>query len=260
MLLLLLLALFLFPIAVYCTVLGLMNRRSQPLMVSGAWDFVGVLVATSGFLLFVGPAMLSGTFRQSLRELPFSRDSPSLAAAVEETWAAWWVAWILYYVFVLGGAALLVWLRRRTTVIYNVDPPTLETALARTAQRLGLAMHRLGNRVFLAARQPVPTTGSTEVSAELLPPLAQPPRWPSEQVVMDVEAFSMLSNVSLHWRSGSPEARADLKRELERSLAEVVTPDSAVGAWLLTIAAFLYLVILMLTAVFVMGIMMTARP
>ena len=71
MLLLLLLALFLFPIALYCTVLGMINRRAQPLMVSGAWDFVGVLLATSGFLLFVGPAMLSGTFRQGLRELPF---------------------------------------------------------------------------------------------------------------------------------------------------------------------------------------------
>ncbi len=60
------LALFLFPLAVYCSVLGLVNRRLQPLMISGVWDFVGVLCATSGFLLFVGPYLLSGLFRQSL--------------------------------------------------------------------------------------------------------------------------------------------------------------------------------------------------
>ena len=51
-----------------------------------------------------------------------------------------------------------------------------------------------------------------------------------------------------------------MERELEKGLTEVVTPDSAVGAWLLTIAAFLFLVILMLTAVFVMTLMLTTRP
>ena len=41
---------FLFPLAVYCLVLGLINRRRQPLMVSAGWDFAGLLFAASGFL------------------------------------------------------------------------------------------------------------------------------------------------------------------------------------------------------------------
>ena len=128
----------------------------------------------------------------------------------------------------------------------------------RTAQRLGMELHRLGNRLFLGVSQPVGMLGATDVSAQPLPP--RPARLLSEQMVVDVEAFSLLSNVSLHWRSASPEARADVERELEKALTEVVTPDSAVGAWLLTIAAFLFLVILMLTAVFVMTLMLTTRP
>jgi hypothetical protein len=262
---LLLLALFLFPIAIYCTVLGMINRRTQPLMVSGSWDFVGVLLATSGFLLFVGPALLSGTFRQSLRDLPFQRDGASLGGAISEMWAAWWVAWLLYYLVVLGGAALLVWTRRDTTVIYNIDPQTFEMVLSRTADRLGLDMERRGHRLYFSAGpgpRSLESSLANQVTADpkLLTP-APPPlvRLPSAPVIVDVESFTMLSNVSLHWRSCSPEARADLERELGTALSEVLTADNPAGTWLLGIAAFLFLLIMLLTAVFVVAVMTVPR-
>ena len=51
---------FLFPLTIYLFVLGLINRRRGPLLVSGPWDFAGVLFAASGFLLVVGPSILAG--------------------------------------------------------------------------------------------------------------------------------------------------------------------------------------------------------
>ena len=51
---------FLFPLAVYCLILGLINRRRHPLMVSAAWDFAGLLFAASGFLAFGLPGILNG--------------------------------------------------------------------------------------------------------------------------------------------------------------------------------------------------------
>jgi hypothetical protein len=267
-LLLLLLALFLFPVAVYCSILGIINRRLQPLMVSGTWDFLGVLLATSGFLLFVGPALLSGTFRQNLRELPFSRDSAGIGAAVAEIWAAWWVTWLLYYLCVLGGAAALVWARRGTTVIYNVDAATFDTVVLQAARRLGVEVNRLGNRLFLGVTgTPAPlATANHEAATEVMArsPLQTPDPVPirilAEQVVVDVEVFATLRNVSLYWKNASPEARADLERELGRGLAEVITLDNPVGGWLLGVAGLLFLTIMMLTAFFVMGTIMTARP
>ena len=42
--------------------------------------------------------------------------------------------------------------------------------------------------------------------------------------------------------------------------SEAMTPENAAGSWLLGISAFLFLAIMMLTAVFIMGtIMMTRR-
>jgi hypothetical protein len=251
-LLLLLLALFLFPVAVYCAILGMINRRPQPLVVSGAWDFLGVLLATSGFLLFVGPAMLSGAFHQSLHDLPLHRESGGLASAVEEIWAAWWVLWVLYYLFVVGGAAFLMWTRRNTTVIYNVEPQPLEAALGRAAQNLGMTMERRGNRAYVG-------NGARD-DGQLAADRATLPSSPTGQVlIIDVEPFPLLSNVSLHWHSVAPGPRADLERELRKALAEVFTLENAAGSWLLGIAAFLFLFIMVLTGIFVALLMMLAR-
>lgn len=265
-LLLLLLALFVFPIAVYCTVLGMINRRPRALMVSGRWDFLAVLLATSGFLLFLGPALLSGTFRDSLQELPFQRGAGNMAEAVASVWASWWVAWLLYYGFVLGGATYLVWARRDTTVIYNIDPDTLDHVLARLAERLGLRASRLGNRLFLGISDvPMPLSGVAAEKSEQITAnprsVLQPgrPLGDQMQVTIDVEPFEKLSNAALHWRSASPTARATLERELRQVLAEVAVPETAVSSWLLGISTLLFLIIMMLTAVFVLGAFIARR-
>jgi hypothetical protein len=285
-LLLLLFALFIFPVAVYCTILGMINRRTRPLLVSGTWDFFGILLATSLFLLFLGPVLvLSGAFRENLNDMPFHRGFGTLAEATANLLVDWWLAWLSYYVLVLGGAVYLLWLRRNTTVIYNVEQRTVETALARLVERLGLNASRLGNRVFLGINAaPVPLTAAANASTHVTanPPLAgeerlsrplrdlghlagasesraRPPGLVDEQVTIDVEPFEMLSNVTLHWRSASPTARATLVRELRLELAEIPTPENVAGTWFLGIATLLFLVILMLTTVFVLALLFARR-
>jgi hypothetical protein len=244
----------------------MINRRMQPLMVAGTWDFLGVLLATSGFLLFVGPAFLSGTFRESLRDVATAGESVNINSAVSEIWGAWWTMWLLYYGLVLVGGAFLVWSRRNTTVIYNVEPRNFETTLLATTQRMNLPASRLGNRLFLGISS-LPTSLSveeeptTEVLTHVPAALESRPAQPafSERVIVDIEVFAPLRNVSLHWRHASPAARTDFERELQRGLVEVVTIDNPVGGWLLGIAAFLVLAIMMLTAVFVIGTVVRVR-
>jgi hypothetical protein len=256
---LLLLAIFLFPIAVYCAILGVINRRAQPLLVSGAWDFLGVLLATSGFLLFVGPALLSGGFRHGLRELPLNRESNALGSAIAEVWALWWVFWLLYYLFILGGAAMLVWGRRNIQVVYNIEPQTLLAALDRAARRLALTAQRRGNHLIFSPATLDGVPGTTE-SAESSSAITVQ-RLPSTAAVaaVTIEPFPLLNNVSLHWHSASPEARADLERELRKALAEVITLENPVGGWLLGIAGLLFMLIMLLTGVFIALVMMWSR-
>src|SRR5205085_9151174 len=60
----LLLVAVLFPIAIYLSVLGWINRRARGLLISGPWDFAGILFAASGFLFLGGPTLL-GTVMQT---------------------------------------------------------------------------------------------------------------------------------------------------------------------------------------------------
>jgi hypothetical protein len=261
-----LLAFLLFPIAVYCAILGMINRRAQPLVVSGAWDFAGVVLATSGFLLVLGPALITGVFQQSLHDLPLHHESMSIGGALGEVLAAWWILWLLYYLFVLGGAAFLIWMRRDSTVIYNIDAQMLDNAISAAARRLGLQTQRRGNRLEFGPVESGTKTvdgGQWTVDGGVTshsPTVQQPPstvHHPPSSI--EVEMFPLLSNVTLHWHCATPESRADLERELRKSLAEVYTLDNTVGSWLLGIAALFFLVIALLTAIFVVTVMMLAR-
>ena len=196
-----LLAVLLFPIAVYFTILGMINRRPRPFVVSGPWDFVEVLLATSGFLLFVGPAMLSGAFRQNLRDLPIQHESAGLTDAIAEIWAAWWVVWLLYYLFVVGGSAILVWTRRHTTVIYNVESHTLEESLTRAAERLGLGIERHGRQLFIGAAVGNLQLSNAVSTEPLSQAISQLPFSANHPTILGIETFSLLNNVSLHWQS-----------------------------------------------------------
>ena len=122
-----------------------------------------------------------------------------------------------------------------------------------------MQVSRLGNRVFLGVSgTPVQLTDQEEPTTEVMvrpqaPALVPaPPRIIAEQVIVDIDELAAFRNVSLHWRTASPEARADLERELDKTLAEVITVDNPVSGWLLGISAILFLAIMMLTAVFVL--------
>jgi hypothetical protein len=244
--LLLLLLVFLVPVTAYCLILALVNRRLHPVLVSGRWDAAGLLFAASGLLLFVGPVTIALLFHRSLSLMPLSgRPTQALGDFLAE----WWLLWLGYYLVVVLGAVLLLWMRRGKTVIYNVAPADLDRILAQLLDRLGLAWHRLGNRVVAGVAAPAPQAVSVAspylVRAETgpldLPPEepAPMPARPAGQAVFDIEPFATLCNVTLHWRAQSGLVREELEAELERALADVPAPENPAGGWFMAVAGFL---------------------
>ncbi len=264
------LLLLLFPIAAYCVVLAILNRRPQPALVAGSWDFLGLLFAASGLLLYTGPKLVSRYFQQEANGLPFEEGGPSPDAA--GALAAWWLlAWAAYYAVVVGGAAFLVWWRRDKTVVYNIAAADLDRALAQTFARLGVDGTRSGNRFYLgfggalAARpEPVPGPLVTAVTAAplpdggLAPPLA-PAKAPAGEAVLDVEPFAPLWNVTLHWRNHSGPLRREVEAALANELKEVRTYDNPVGAWFLGTAGFLLALTFMVVMVLILNVFVPRR-
>jgi hypothetical protein len=240
-----------FPLAFYCLVLGTINRRAQPLVVAGSWDFVGLLCALSGFLLIAGPWMIRQQFdraESTIYQRDFenaAKDTPKMESdtneeqkkqkSVEEQVASaqwfWWKVWVLYFVIVLGGGALLVWGRRKVAVIYNVDGPAFQDVLTRTLERSGLTWHLNGKRLLVRAEGP----------AEFA------------EAECDVDPFPFMYHVTMSWRRDPSGLRRRVEGELAQQLNELHTYDNPAAGWFLGVASCLFGLVIMGVAIVVLG-------
>jgi hypothetical protein len=241
---LLALVIFLFPVALYCWALGMVNRREQPLMMPGTWDLVGLLFAASGFLLVIGPGLLEFLYDQAtIGELPVvgrTRTGEVLWKILSHHWALL----LGYFGVVVAGVLLLLWVRRHKTIVYNVDPAVLEDLLTRSLARLGVPWARQGNRLYLGgAIEPAPAAPLPEK-----PP--GPAVSPATPQVLELQPFAAMYNVTLHWHGTGRALREEVETELARGLAEVRTEGNPASNWLLGAAGCLFA--LMFFAVLVM--------
>jgi hypothetical protein len=237
---------FLFPIAVYCLILAWVNRRTNPTMVSGVWDCIGLLLACSGILLISAPLLIGLKYIQNV-ENPI--DDRAQMMSFSAIWEKWYLIWAFYYFVVLTGATLLTLSRRDKTVIYNVDPDMFDLALTRVIEKLNLTQARAGRKIFLAPLEIAPE--------QVTPSPASPASYSEERRgEMEIEPFPALSNLTLHWRDGSETLREEIVDELRRNLDECRSLDNPSSTWFLGISTmffgliFLVVVFVMLTMYF----------
>lgn len=249
---------FLLPLAMYLMVLGTINRRRHPLMVAGPWDFVGVLFAASGFLLFGGPGALSVLNDNWRESLVFGNNPSSSASATESLWQWWLFFMAAYFVLVVVGAGFFLWRSRNQTAIYNVDLETVQLALGRICERLGVRPLRSGDMYYFGLTsseytdgppakaldaQGVQTTTSPHVQTQRPAHL--------QNVILEVDAFRFLWHVTLRWEPAHSGLRQEVERELERELSETPAPDQTLGGWLI-LSAFGLLLLAFVLGVWVL--------
>ncbi len=231
---------FLLPLAIYLLALGLINRHRHPLLISGVWDFIGLLFAVSGFLFFGGPAALSG-LEDRWRMYWLLGQSAGESSGQEGGWPLWGILSAVYFVVVVAGAGLLLARRRRLTTIYNVTPVILEQALTEACSDLGLAPQRSGNRfVFIAAAG----KAGPEAFSTLSPPTDSPegPRPPlaaPAPAILHLDSFPAMNHVTLRWEPANPPLRHSVETALAQRLREAAAPDSELGSWLILVGSTL---------------------
>jgi hypothetical protein len=264
---------FLFPVAIYCLILAVLNSRRHPTLVSGPWDFAGVLFATTGFLLIGGPTILAGLnsqWRYALQHGRFRevRSQPS------EWWLLWILIWGVYFVVVIGGAVYVAWRRRPVTIIYNIDPVVFEDVLGRVLDQLGMEGARVANRIFIgyaggngrnhsdepnleafttpgglprsvAGPYPEEAEGGVELLGRTsFPRPAANQVEPNRTAVLELEPLPSVQHLTLHWTHGDPSVRRDVEAELAKVLAEVETNPNPAANWFLVVASILFAFIL----------------
>lgn len=219
----------LFPLSLYCLFLAMLHQRRRPTLISGPWDFVGVLIALSGFLIVGGSTLvfaLNGVARDWLLRGVSWQTFADFHAREGRLTLLLWGAYILV---LLGGAILLFYFRRKTIALYNIDPEELEDVLKGMFERLGLRWKRTGNR------------------------------WTVEQndqalAAFDADGSAVMRHVALRWQFTATETiRADLEAELARDLAAHASADSHASGWFLTAGGAIFTIMIFLLATFLMA-------
>jgi hypothetical protein len=239
---------FLLPFSLYLLLLGKLNRRPHPVLVPGTWDFAGLLFAASGFLLVVGPAVISSG-SESWRMFWLFGVKPGFPAGDDGAARFWVLLAILYFGTVVGGAAYLLRRRRALTAIYNIAPEVFEKTLARVFGTLGLNPLRSGNLFVFGAGSPFVTGRHDQLAIQSPHRLAGQPSSSraegvgtvetevvGETALLEVEPFALLRHVTLRWEPESALLRREVEAELARTLAETGSPANPVGDWLTLIA------------------------
>lgn len=239
---------FLFPLAIYLLVLGFLNRGRHPLLVSGVWDGIGLLFGVSGFLLFAGPAVLS-TLSERWRLFWLFGPAVSIAGA-DGAWPLWSFLALLYFLVVVGGAALYLRRQRRLTAIYNSNAGLVERTLLDICKKLGMEPVCSGGLfVFGLSGRPEQTAIVTHpsfdrksaVSIERLTRTdpSNPDGGLDQPAILEVESFPLFHHVTLRWDPAASPLRRVVETELSRRLSETLSDESLLGSWLLTLGFLL---------------------
>ena len=233
---------FLIPLGIYCLILASINRRSQPMIVSGVWDSLGLMFAVSGFLFITLPMLFSEFCLRTL-------DVP-IAEHLFGTWLRYAILWGVYLLLLGSGGALMVLWRAHKTIIYNVDCDLFPKFLERTLAVVGLAMTVERRRLVLTRVENADSTAIMEATPRPdEPPFAE----------LAVESFPSMCNVTLHWDKYVPEVRQQVEQELGKHLITAAPLDNAAAGWFLSVSGLLSGAIVMIAMAVIYLVVFTRR-
>ncbi len=192
------------PLSVYLLYLAILARRSRPTVVSGTWDFAGLALGLSGFFVFGGGLvlhLLQSNFRYWMR---------GNLEAFRGAWASDKTTWILlsaiYLLGVISALSLTLASRRRSLVVYNIEPAEFETTISDVLEQLNRPVERHGNV------------------------------WVNGIPLFELENFEGGGTVTLRWVADDRELFREVERLLREAVRSLTADENNAGAWLMACA------------------------
>lgn len=241
----------LFPLTLYCLFLALVHQRRTPTMISGVWDFAGVLLGLSGFLI-VGTSVFLLSISPHGRAFFLGGGTIGDLIRVDRHGNRFTLLlWTSFFLTLGASLAVVLFQRRHFTVLYHLTPLEAEEILKNVLAGLQLSVTRRGPRWYIGYEQ-----RSSSRPIELRPIGPEDTFLVQEfdqlrKAVIDIEGSTALRYVSLHWRFATAALRREIEAELSRQLANFPASEGSVGAWLMTAtgSAFILMISCLITFV-----------
>jgi len=229
----------LLPLAMYMLLLGWLNQRRRPSVLSGSWDFTCLLLGLSGFIVLLGPMVLT-LLDSAWRNWLFSGRLARTGRADTVLWSLSAGMWLLML------STVILWMyagRKRTTAVYNIEDTEVEEPIRATCEKLGMSWRRT-HGIWLIL--PVPQARD---SADREPGSASGPSGPipdADPIFMETSSFAATKHLTLHWTDNHPRLRRQFEEEFARHMLTRPVPANPAGSWCMT-AGFSIIFFMLLT-------------
>jgi hypothetical protein len=217
----------LIPLTMYLLWLGAITRRDRPTLVTGPWDFAGVLFALSGFAIFGAGLVLS--FAQANFRFWMRGNFEALRGAWAQERGSWVLLVGFYLVVLLSWAALVLAARRRSLVVYNIEPAALETLLTEVFEQLNRPLERRGKL------------------------------WVGADPLFELDTFEGGHTATLRWVSDDERLFEEVSRMLRTALASHASAENPADGWVRSAAYGCGMVVVCCLGLLVYGLTLMAR-
>jgi hypothetical protein len=235
----------LMPLALYFLFLATLNQRRRPTMLTGLWDFTCLLLGLSGFLLLGGPVLVAA-INSALRNIMLSGTFAEFRAAWRSSGMVWSILAGAYLASLSMVIALFMLLRRKVTVIYNIDPDALPDLLTGLLDGEGLRWRRVPGGLEI-----VRSRGALD--GDQRPPL------PGDRAFVAIRSFPALRHVSLEWRHAETALlREEVESRVDKLLQTTESAANPAGGWFMSTAITIFVIMLIWMAFLIW--VMVAHP
>jgi hypothetical protein len=215
----------LMPLALYLMYLSYLNARTPPTLVSGPWDLGAVFLGLSGFILLLGPLLIT-VVDSTWRGYAFGGWAQLKTVGRREALAGSLMA-TGYLVILLGTVPILLRGRRRVTAMYNVATSTAEAALFAVLDQLGYTWRRVAGEVEIYVKRSAASS------------------LPQESARVRIDLFPTTGHASLKWDGAWTSIRPEIETELPSALGVHGGSRNPVSGWMFTAALAVMIVMLL---------------
>ncbi len=182
-------------------------------MLPGVWDYTCLLLGLSGFLMAGGPAIVSA-IDSGWRGYWFGGNFADIAKKWHTSGLIWSIIAAAYLLALGGLIGLFMLLRRKTTVIYNVDPQALPESLIAALDSCHVPWRHVLGGIEI---------GRGGVAG-----------------FVSIQSFPALHHASLRWRDEDALVRQEVEAALDKALQSSESPANPAGGWFMATSVTLF--------------------